>query len=172
MTSWSNWHDWHCPFNTGVAMAKNTEISKLENHLGYWLRFVSNHVSHAFKQKVEAKGVTVAEWAVMRRMLDAGPVNPSQIAERMGLTRGAISKLVERLCQKMLVVRTSAGGDRRYHTVELTKAGKRLVPILAQLADENDDEFFGHLKSQERERVVGLLQAIVHKHNWIELPTT
>ena len=92
-------------------MGKRPVVSDLDEHLGYWLRFVSNHVSHAFKQKVEAKGVTVAEWAVMRRMLDAKSVHPSQLAERMGMTRGAISKLLERLCQKKLVVRESAGDD-------------------------------------------------------------
>lgn len=153
-------------------MGSSKRPSDLEQHVGYWLRFVSNHVSHAFKQKVEVKGVTVAEWALMRRMLDAGAVHPSKLAERMGMTRGAISKLVERLRQKKLVVRATADSDRRFQTIELTGAGKRLVPILARLADENDREFFSHLKSQERKQVVSLLQNIVQQHNWIELPTT
>ena len=126
-------------------MAKNTEISELEQHVGYCLRFVSNHVSHAFMQKVEAKGVTVAEWAIMREMFEAGPINPSQLAERLGMTRGAISKLVERLCGKSLVKRTASNGDRRYQSVALTAKGEKLVPTLARLADENDQEFFGHL---------------------------
>lgn len=59
-----------------------------------------------------------------------------------------------------------------YQTVELTSAGKRLVPILAQFADENDREFFGHLKAQERAHVLSVLKAIVEKNDWIELPTT
>jgi hypothetical protein len=42
------------------------DVSQLEAHLGYWLRAVSNHVSHAFKMKVETHGVTVAEWVVLR----------------------------------------------------------------------------------------------------------
>jgi hypothetical protein len=72
-------------------MDKKTQTSELEDHLGYWLRYVSNHVSHAFAQRVEKKGVTVAEWALMREMLKIGPANPSQLAERLGMTRGAIS---------------------------------------------------------------------------------
>jgi DNA-binding MarR family transcriptional regulator len=86
------------------------------------------------------------------------------------MTRGAVSKLVERLCRKKLAVRASSDGDRRYQTVELTAAGKRLVPILAQLADENDREFFGHLKPEERSWMVGLLQNIVRQHGWKDLP--
>lgn len=146
------------------------EPSSLEDHAGYWLRYVSNHVSHAFALKVEAHGVTVAEWVLLREMLNSGATNPSQLADSVGMTRGAVSKLVERLSRKTLAVRSSSKGDRRYQTVELTAAGKRLVPVLAQLADENDCEFFGHLKPEERIKLVSLLQEIVRRHRWKELP--
>jgi DNA-binding MarR family transcriptional regulator len=144
--------------------------STLDDHAGYWLRYVSNHVSHAFARRVEAQGVTVAEWVLLREMLDAGAANPSHLAEAVGMTRGAISKLVERLCQKKLAARSSREGDRRYHTVELTAAGKRLVPVLAQLADENDHEFFGHLSLAHRSLLVNQLQEIVRRHGWKDLP--
>ena len=151
-------------------MPKNIEVSDLEKHAGYWLRFVSNHVSHAFARKVEAQGVTVAEWVLLRQMLEAGAANPSHLADAVGMTRGAVSKLVERLCRKKLAVRSSSDGDRRYQTVELTAAGRRLVPILGQLADDNDREFFGHLKPEERNSLVRLLQDVVRRHGWKDLP--
>jgi DNA-binding MarR family transcriptional regulator len=121
-------------------------------------------------QNVEAKGVTVAEWAVMREMLEAGPVIPSQLAERLGMTRGAISKLVERLCHKEFVKRTASDGDRRYQSVALTAKGKKLVPKLAQLADENDREFFGHLAMDQRNDLVQLLEDVVYRHGWKDVP--
>lgn len=151
-------------------MAAKRLTSTLEDHAGYWLRYVSNHVSHAFARKVEAQGVTVAEWVLLREMLDAGAANPSQLADTVGMTRGSVSKLVERLCRKKLAVRSSSDGDRRYQTVELAAAGKRLVPVLAQLADENDREFFGHLNPEEKTWLVRLLQDIVRQHGWKNLP--
>lgn len=144
--------------------------STLEEHTGYWLRYVSNHVSHAFARRLETEGVTVAEWVLLREMFDARTANPSQLAEAVGLTRGAVSKLVERLSRKNLAVVSSSEGDRRYQRVELTAAGKRLVPVLAQLADENDREFFGHLTPEERANLVNLLQDIVRRHGWKGLP--
>ncbi|WP_372715692.1 MarR family winged helix-turn-helix transcriptional regulator [Novipirellula sp.] len=147
-----------------------TRLSALENHAGYWLRYVSNHVSHAFAQKVEAQGVTVSEWVLLRQMFGTGAANPSQLAEAVGMTRGAVSKLVERLLQKKLAVRSFSEGDRRYQTIKLTAAGKRLVPVLARLADENDREFFGHLTPEERTGLVNLLQEIVRRHGWKDLP--
>ena len=153
-------------------MAHKIDVSPMEQHVGYWLRFVSNHVSYAFMQKVEAKGVTVAEWALMRQMLETGPVNPSQLAERMGMTRGAISKLVERLCAKELVKRTASEGDRRYQRVSLTTQGQKLVPVLTRLADENDEEFFGHLPAEKQTDLVRSLQAVVHRYGWKDVPVT
>jgi DNA-binding MarR family transcriptional regulator len=103
-------------------------------------------------------------------MLDAGAANPSQLADTVGLTRGAVSKLIERVCRKKLAVRSSSDSDRRYQTVKLTAAGTRLVPVLAQLADENDRRFFGHLKPEEKNWLVSLLQEIVRQHGWKDLP--
>lgn len=153
-------------------MARKPDISGLEEHVGYWLRFVSNHVSHAFMQKVEARGVTVAEWAVMREMLDAGPINPSQLAGRLGMTRGAISKLVERLFDKGFVARTHSDEDRRYQSVALTVQGEELVPVLSRLADDNDQEFFGHLTKDEQARLLGLLKDVVQRHGWKDVPVS
>lgn len=138
-------------------------ISSLESHTGYWLRLVSNHVSHAFRLKVEARGVTVAEWVVMRALFEDKDVHPSQLAETLGLTRGAVSKLVDRLEGKGFLARRSEKRDRRYQVVNLTASGRALVPGLAALADQNDREFFGHLGEAERTELVGVLKGIVRR---------
>ena len=56
-------------------------------------------------------------------MLEAGTANPSQLATSVGMTRGAVSKRIERLCRKKLVVNSVSGGDPRFQSVELTAAG-------------------------------------------------
>jgi DNA-binding MarR family transcriptional regulator len=144
--------------------------SNLEDHLGYWLRFVSNHVSHAFRLKVEAHGVTVAEWVVMRVLFDVGTVNPSEIANTIGLTRGAVSKLVERLVKKGLVTCRTEKKDRRYQRIALAESGRRLVPVLAGLADENDREFFSHLSDAERANLAAVLRDIVNRQGFKTVP--
>lgn len=145
---------------------KSTKASPLEAHLGYWLRFVSNQVSHAFARKVEACGVTVAEWVTMRELYDVGGLSPSALADKIGMTRGAISKLADRLEGKGLVAREThvSKADRRLQALRLTAQGRALVPRLAALADRNDEEFFGHLKPAERERLEAVMRDIVRRH--------
>jgi DNA-binding MarR family transcriptional regulator len=145
-------------------MPRRPSISSLESHLGYWLRFVSNHVSHAFQAKVEARGVTVAEWVIMRALFDSPGARPSALAEEVGLTRGAVSKLVDRLVNKQLVSCDADEQDGRAQTIRLTAAGKKLVPLLASLADQNDAEAFGHLSKSERAALLEILQGFVERH--------
>jgi DNA-binding MarR family transcriptional regulator len=146
-------------------------ISGLETHLGYWLRFVSNHVSHAFAMKLSELDVTVAEWVVLRELHDVEQSAPSALADRLGMTRGAISKLIDRLEVKTLVLRTVSDQDRRYQAVALTPAGRMLVPRLAALADRNDAEFFGHLPPAERARLDALMKDIVRRRGLRGTPT-
>jgi DNA-binding MarR family transcriptional regulator len=151
-------------------MAK-PQTSELETHLGYWLRYVSNHVSHAFAGKLEARGVTVAEWALLRALFDHDTLAPSEIAERMGMTRGAISKLSDRLQAKSLIACMQGRDDRRWQTLALTSAGRALVPKLAALADRNDEEFFGHLSPADCATIADAMKEIVRRLGLKSIPT-
>lgn len=139
------------------------EVSGLEDHLGYWLRSVSNQASHAFQLKLAGRGVTVAEWAALREMFDVDSMPPSQLAERLGMTRGAISKLAERLEAKGLLSRAVDGSDGRRQFLALTPPGRALVPDLAALADLNDEEFFSALDPAVRKTIEMALKEIIRR---------
>jgi DNA-binding MarR family transcriptional regulator len=151
-------------------MSKEPSVPGLTAHLGYWLRYVSNHVSQAFARKVEARGVTVAEWVLLHQLLDEEALAPSRLSERLGMTRGTISKLAERLIRKGLLARTANPEDARAHTLALTGKGRRLVPELAALADANDSEFFDHLASKDRAALLRILRGIVQKRGLHTVP--
>jgi DNA-binding MarR family transcriptional regulator len=144
-------------------MPHRPQISPLEAHLGYWLRFVSNQVSHAFSLKLSTQDVTVAEWVVLRELFGQDGVVPSTLADKLGMTRGAISKLADRLAAKKLVTQTVNDCDRRFQTLALTSEGEALVPKLSALADRNDAEFFGHLTPAERATIETAMQDIVRR---------
>ena len=145
-------------------------VSPLTKHLGFWLRAVSNHVSHAFALKVAAHDVTVAEWVVMRSLYGREPAAPSRLAAEIGMTRGAITKLADRLIGKSLVVRKSSAEDGRSQTLALTKRGTDLVPKLAALADGNDAEYFDRLSADARKRLERLLKNLVERCQMTAIP--
>lgn len=151
--------------------ANKRRASELTKHIGFWMRLVSNHVSHAFARKLESSGVTVAEWVVLREMYGGDETtSPSAVAELTGLTRGAVSKLIERLLRKGLVTRKESIRDRRYQDIQLTPAAVRLVPELAKLADQNDEEFFYVLSKSERKLLTEILKKTAALRNLTQVP--
>jgi len=137
--------------------------SKLTDHTGYWMRMVSNAVSQEFTRKVTGQDVTVAEWSFMRALCDSEPMPPSILAVKMGMTKGAISKLAERLLAKGLVARKESKEDKRAHSLSLTSKGRDKIPVLAALADENDAEFFNTLTTEDHETLNRILKLLAER---------
>lgn len=152
-------------------MSSRMKVSALEDHMGYWLRCVSNYVSHAFARRLAEKDVTVAEWALMRVLYGQEPLAPSRVAEQMGMTKGAITKLADRLIAKSMVSRVASAHDGRAQTIALTKAGEKFVPELAALADLNDEACFSHLSAKDHETLRRILRELAEKLSITSVPT-
>ncbi|MDR3513453.1 MAG: MarR family transcriptional regulator [Caulobacteraceae bacterium] len=151
-------------------MASIPSVSDLTAHVGFRLRMVSNHVSHAFAAKLADKEVTVAEWCLMRALYGKAPTPPSRLADEMGMTRGAITKLADRLIAKSLITRAACVKDGRAQTLALTDRGAALVPDLAALADRNDAEFFECLSADDRETLERLLKSLAERGHMTATP--
>jgi DNA-binding MarR family transcriptional regulator len=145
--------------------------TKLTGHIGFWMRMVSNHVSHSFARRLVGKDITVAEWVLLRTLYDKDPTPPSHLASELGMSRGAITKLADRLIPKGLIERIADALDGRAQTLELTAAGEKLVPEIVALADQNDAEFFGCLTADERKSLELLLLKLVERNQITEIPT-
>ena len=76
----------------------NKELAPtLESHLGYWLRRVSNAVSGSFSRTLNEKQTSVAEWVLLRELHNRKQTSHGELADSLGLTRGAVSKIVDKL---------------------------------------------------------------------------
>lgn len=153
-------------------MPDSPKTSDLEHHLGYWLRFVSNHVSSTFRDRIAAYGVTVAEWVALRSLYNRAPCSLGELAEQIGIDPGAASRLVERLLKKRLATREASPQDRRAVILDLTTAGRELIPQLAQEADRNDEAFFGPLPQADKDHLLRIMKAMVETLGLTEKPTS
>src|ERR1700677_1007631 len=72
----------------------------LEVHPGYLLRDVSNRVSVAFARSLQAKHASIAEWVVLCHAQQRPRTTPGELAEALDLTRGAVSKIIDKLQAK------------------------------------------------------------------------
>lgn len=150
---------------------KDIKTSDLEYHIGYWMRFVSNHVSFSFRDRLMKYKITVAEWVALRSLYNRAPCTLGELSEQIGIDLGATSRLVERLIKKKLASRKSSQQDRRFVTLELSPSGKKLIPKLAKEADKNDSHFFDCLNKHDKDQLLRILQVLVKTHGLTEKPT-
>jgi DNA-binding MarR family transcriptional regulator len=145
-------------------------VSELEDHVGFWLRFVSNHVSEQFRKLVEQNGVSVSEWVALREMYRHEQSSAADLMQALGMTKGAVSKIVTRLQAKGLAMRAPDSVDKRAQQLVLTAPGRALVPLLAGLADRNDAHFFATLSAAQRATLVGIMRQVVHDRQLRQVP--
>lgn len=152
-------------------MKSRIQPAALDAHLGFWLRFVSNHVSARFRGLVEAQGATVTEWVALRTLFDKPETTHAELIDALGMTKGAASKVITRLENKGWARRRLAEGSARDQVLSLTESGRRLVPRLAAQADQNEEHFFGHLGAEDRDALKKAFQSLVIHHGLKEVPT-
>lgn len=153
-----------------IKCSAHSSICGLEAHLGYWLRRVSNAVSDEFARSLQSRRASVAEWVLLRHLWDLGQATPGEMAEALTITRGAISKIVDKLQSKDWIRSKAKQEDNRVQLLSLTAAGRRVVPQLAEIADRNDEKFFACLDADEKAALRHLLGKLTRHHQIREIP--
>lgn len=139
--------------------------SDLEVHLGYSLRRVSNHVSSEFARALLTRRTSVAEWVVLCHVEERPGITPGALAEALALTRGGISKVIDKLETKDWIKGSTSPEDNRVRLFSLTQRGRRVLPELAEIADRNDQTFFDVLDASERATLRRLLSKLAGLHH-------
>jgi DNA-binding MarR family transcriptional regulator len=136
----------------------------LEVHLGYWLRLVSNHVSRRFANVLQDKQLSVAEWVALNHIEKHAGTTAANLADVMSMTRGAVSKVLDKLAAKQWIVRVASPDDNRAQLLSLAPSGRRVLPRLRTIADDNDEHFFADLDAAERAELRRLLEKLANVH--------
>ena len=154
----------------GAHRSAEQPASALETHLGYWLRLVSNEVSRAFERALQKRNISVAEWVAINQLAAGTGLTPAKLAATMGMTRGAISKVLDKLASKRLISRSMSSLDSRVQLLSLTEQARRLLPQLTSIAESNDGYFFAALNSDEKSALRNLLLKLAGVHQISRIP--
>ena len=93
-------------------------------------------------------------------LLEHGPLGASLLAQRLGLTRPAITALIDRLADAGYVTRVAVPGDRRATAVELQPATWKAFAQVYRPLGEQVWAATTDLAEREREAVVAAMTAM------------
>lgn len=129
--------------------------------VGYLMkRVVGSIVCHA-DRRLGAHGLTSAQWGPLLMLQKAGSMPVAELARRMFIDAGAMTRMLDRLEKKQLCKRVRSSDDRRVVQVELTPQGEAAITdVPAVLADVLNAHLAGFSKS-EWLALQGYLQRLV-----------
>jgi DNA-binding MarR family transcriptional regulator len=106
-------------------------------------------------------GVSAAGGLVLGLLRDSGPMSPSELGERLIVTRATVTGVVDSLERRSLVRRTPNPADRRSVLVELTADGRRTVQDVRTLIHRNEKAWMSSLSDAE-------LRAYIELHHRVQ----
>lgn len=94
-----------------------------------WFRFLRLHqrVSLAMASRLKALGLSVPQFDLLSTLSEREGITQSELAERLYVTKGNVSGLVDRLVEAGLVERRAIANDRRSYALHLTALGRDLA---------------------------------------------
>ena len=103
--------------------------------------------------------LTAEQWAILSALWQRDDCSQTDLARAAGRDRPGVTRLVDALEKKKLVVRADAPGDRRSYRVRLTASGRRLHAVLGRLIENVVGRALRGLPARDREALrAGLRQ--------------
>jgi DNA-binding MarR family transcriptional regulator len=128
------------------------------------LMLLTKHLAKAREAAFADDEIGRASFKVLLALRRLGPpytAQPSQLAEQLGLSRGALSARLSPLEEDGLIVRTTDPDDRRRVHVALTDAGRAAFDRHGQHEGRDEAALLDVLPRAEQKRLADLLRRLV-----------
>jgi DNA-binding MarR family transcriptional regulator len=128
------------------------------------LSLLGRHLAGARRAVLGAGGLKHWQFKVLLMLRRAGAPyerSPSQLADHLGLTRGALSARLRPMEEAGLIVRAGRDADRRRVTVRLTAAGLAAWERHTDAESAAEAALLAALTAAERDQLAGLLRRLV-----------
>lgn len=102
----------------------------IDESIGYLIKRVRSMLSAAVEREIADHDITYEQWGVLLMIMTARGDTAAVLARGMDCDTGSMTRMLDRLEAKDLIVRTRSTDDRRRVQLELTKSGKKLAARL------------------------------------------
>ncbi|AXO63943.1 MarR family transcriptional regulator [Pseudomonas sp. phDV1] len=136
----------------------------VDNYLPALLGQAWHLVSTQFHAVVEEHGLSVLEWRVLSTLASHGAMSISALAQVTVSKQPTVTRLLLRLEAQGYVERSTSLDDRRFTLVRVTRAGRRLVTGLIELADKHELEILSPFDEEKISALKEVLHELIARH--------
>ena len=134
----------------------------LKRNLGYLLNRCGALMAQRFERELAPYGITLAQWGALLAIDRTGSASPSDVAERVGIDRGAATRLIARMEHKNLLERAADTSDKRAVVLRLTDDARRLMPTLMARSQQVNADALAALPEAEADALVAGLSILLN----------
>lgn len=124
------------------------------------LRRIIRATDRHSKRLARETGLTIPQIVVMQSVRELGEVTTGEISERVSLSQGTVTTVLDRLEERGLVERYRSAADRRVVHTRLTPAGEAARRKAPPLLQEHFQARFASLPAGRQREIVSALQAV------------
>jgi DNA-binding MarR family transcriptional regulator len=134
-------------------------------HLQAWRALCTTHaaVTNRMQQALAAADLPPLSWYEVLWAVKGSPTGRprmSELAEYLTLSRGGITKLVDRLEEAGYLTRVSSKEDRRSFQAELTAAGEKMLDEMHAVCSPELERHLGGLSAKEVRAITAALEKV------------
>ncbi|KUJ77340.1 homoprotocatechuate degradation operon regulator HpaR [Ruegeria profundi] len=105
-------------------------------------------------------GVTEQQWRVLRVLNEEGPQEPTHIAERACLLLPSLTRILQKLEAKDLIVRRVHPGDRRRQIIDISDKGNQIIKDNIQVTIQLAEDLRTKMGPERHEALLDLLNEL------------
>ncbi len=130
--------------------------------LGVWIALARCYATYikAVATKVQEYELTVPQFGAIEALYHLGPLSLGDLADKLLVTGGNVTFVMDRLESQGLVARYRSDSDRRVVLARLTDSGKELVARVFPAHAEYIEHLCRHLSSDEQDEMRRLLKQL------------
>lgn len=116
-----------------------------------------NAIFSRIEKQVQENGLNISEFGVLEMLLNKGEQPVQKIAEKILVTSGTITYVIDKLQKKELVYRKNCEKDKRIYYICLTPKGEALILEVFEKHKKFLSDLFGNLDENLKKDLVANL---------------
>ena len=136
-------------------------VLQLERFLPYRLSILSNRISNLISATYSSKfALSITEWRIMAVLGEYPDISADQVSNKTQIEKSILSRAINKLLQRQLLLREFDAADRRRSMLRLTATGLSVYREVVPVSYDYEEALLNCFSDAEKEQFSKLIDGL------------
>ncbi|MBM7646553.1 DNA-binding MarR family transcriptional regulator [Scopulibacillus daqui] len=135
-------------------------FNSLDVSIGYPTVLTGRRIVHFLYSHLRLYDITPEQWTILRYLGGQDGITQKELSQKSGKDQATVTRILDILDRKELIVRQSNASDRRSFLVYLTEEGKALRDTIEPIMQEIYEKVFNGIPEEKLEIFLEVLNQV------------